>query len=136
MNKTDYSMSSMRSVKSTSTLNTRIENRRTKLNYNSNQPMTQSNSKKDLQEQLSIDRNKSGYDDLKIRKEKQPISSVKKKEHDDFFNNLSLRGMPGINSTALNQHAMEKLQKDREDKKLNSQRNLKKLKNTTSTQDL
>jgi hypothetical protein len=96
--------------------------------------LTQSNSKKDLQEQLSYDRNKIGNDELKIKKEK--LSSVKKKETDEFFNNLSLRGMPGINTTALNQQAIEKLQKDREEKKLNSQRKLKKLKNTTSTQDL
>jgi hypothetical protein len=95
--------------------------------------MTQSNSKKDLQHMLSNDRSKK---DLEVVKQVKPQSSAKKKETDDFFNNLSLRGMPGINTTALNQQAVEKLNKDREEKKLSSQRNLKKLRNTTSTQDL
>lgn len=129
-------MSSMRSVKSTSTLNTKIENRRSKLNYNSNQSnyetINKSSSKKDLTE-MSINRDK-GYEDIKFKKEK--TSSVKKRDSDEFFNKLSLRGMPGINTSALNQQAIEKLQRDREEKKLNSQRKLKKLTNTTSTQDL
>jgi len=127
----------MRSVKSTSTLNTKIENRRTKLSQN--QPITSSNSKKDLIQQnqyMSNDRNKN---DENLNSNVKPVknkSQSSAKKSDEFFNNLSLRGMPGINTTALNQQAMERLNKEREDKKLSSQRKLKKMKNTTSTQDL
>lgn len=84
---------------------------------------------------LTNDRSKRELEDIKVKQVK-PMSSAKKKETDEFFNNLSLRGMPGINTTALNQQAVDKLNKEREEKKLNSQRKLKKLRNTTSTQDL
>jgi hypothetical protein len=126
----------MRSVRSVNTLNTKIENRRVKLSENSqNNALTQSNSKKNLQQMLTSDRSKRELEDIKVKQVK-PISSAKKKETDEFFNNLSLRGMPGINTTALNQQAVGKLNREREEKKLNSQRKLKKMRNTTSTQDL
>lgn len=126
----------MRSVRSVNTLNTKIENRRVKLSENSqNNALTQSNSKKNLQQMLTSDRSKRELEDIKVKQVK-PISSAKKKETDEFFNNLSLRGMPGINTTALNQQAVEKLNREREEKKLNSQRKLKKMRNTASTQDL
>jgi len=129
----------MRSVRSVNTLNTKIENRRVKLSENSqnsqNNALTLSNSKKNLQQMLTSDRSKRELEDIKVKQVK-PISSAKKKETDEFFNNLSLRGMPGINTTALNQQAVEKLNREREEKKLNSQRKLKKMRNTTSTQDL
>lgn len=89
------------------------------------------NSQSHSQNSHNPNKNDSSFNKLKSKN-----TTRSAKETDEIFNSLALRGMPGLNTSALNQQALEKLSKEREEKRLQSQRKLKKLKNTTSTQDL